>query len=107
MNIGGFHDIKLVNSITFEIIKIKLFVTHAKLLKSKIYSLVATINHSGNLNAGHYWAFVKDSDAWLECNDSSVLKVKSSALNNNLLLCAVLCSMLNILLNQIFLLRFF
>ena len=49
---------------------------------SKEYSLVATINHSGNLNAGHYWAFVKDSDAWLECNDSSVLKVKSSALNN-------------------------
>ena len=26
---------------------------------SKEFSLVATINHSGSLNAGHYWAFIK------------------------------------------------
>ena len=24
------------------------------------YSLIATINHSGTLNRGHYWAFIKD-----------------------------------------------
>ena len=49
------------------------------------FSLVATINHSGNLNAGHYWAFIKEStsNSWLQCNDRSVLKVKPSALNNN------------------------
>ena len=23
------------------------------------YSLIATINHSGTLNRGHYWAFIK------------------------------------------------
>ena len=50
---------------------------------AKEYSLVATVNHSGTLNAGHYWAFVKDGDRWLECNDRSVIKVKSSALNNS------------------------
>ena len=52
---------------------------------SKEFSLVATINHSGNLNAGHYWAFIKEStsNSWLQCNDRSVLKVKPSALSNN------------------------
>ena len=50
---------------------------------AKEYSLVATVNHSGTLNAGHYWAFVKDGDRWLECNDRSVIKVNSSALNNS------------------------
>ena len=52
---------------------------------SKEFSLVATINNSGNLNAGHYWAFINEntSNSWLQCNDRSVLKVKPSALNNN------------------------
>ena len=42
------------------------------------YSLIATINHSGTLQAGHYWAFVKDcsTNNWLKCNDRAVLKVK-------------------------------
>ena len=35
------------------------------------YSLIATINHSGTLQAGHYWAFIKDcsTNNWLKCND--------------------------------------
>ena len=49
---------------------------------SNRYALIATINHSGNLNAGHYWAFIKKKNMWFQCNDSSVLKVKPSALNN-------------------------
>ena len=32
---------------------------------SNRYALVATINHSGNLNAGHYWAFIKKGNSWL------------------------------------------
>ena len=42
------------------------------------YSLIATINHSGTLQAGHYWAFIKDrfTNNWLKCNDRAVLKVK-------------------------------
>ena len=51
---------------------------------SKEFSLVATINHSGSLNAGHYWAFIKDniSKSWFKCDDRSILKVKPSTLNN-------------------------
>ena len=46
------------------------------------YSLVATINHSGSINSGHYWSIVKDkfSDSWLRCNDSSVCTVSASSL---------------------------
>ena len=49
------------------------------------YRLVATINHSGTLARGHYWAFVKDdlSDSWWKCDDRAVLKVKPSDLNNS------------------------
>ena len=40
------------------------------------YSLVATINHSGTLARGHYWAFVKDdlSDSWWKCDDRAVFR---------------------------------
>ena len=49
------------------------------------YRLVATINHSGTLARGYYWAFVKDdlSDSWWKCDDRAVLKVKPSDLNNS------------------------
>ena len=40
----------------------------------KEFNLKATINHSGTLQAGHYWAHIKDGDnrGWLKCNDTSV-----------------------------------
>ena len=45
------------------------------ILLSKSYSLVAIINHSGKLNAGHYTATIREkgSTNWLSCNDKSVL----------------------------------
>ena len=46
------------------------------------YSLMATINHSGTLNNGHYWAYIKKANSWLLCNDTLVCDVKPSALNN-------------------------
>ena len=51
---------------------------------SSKYSLVASINHSGSLDQGHYWAVVKDSNTgdWLSCNDKVVLKVPQHSLNN-------------------------
>ena len=51
---------------------------------SNKYSLVASINHSGTLNQGHYWAIVKDlnSGNWLSCNDKVVLTVLQHSLNN-------------------------
>ena len=50
---------------------------------SKQYTLVATINHSGKLQNGHYWAFIKSGDCWYKCNDTSVVKVRQSELNNS------------------------
>ena len=51
---------------------------------SSKYSLVASINHSGTLDQGHYWAVVKDSNTrdWLSCNDKVVLTVPQHSLNN-------------------------
>ena len=42
---------------------------------NKPYRLVATINHSGKLNAGHYTATIRESgsESWFSCNDRSVL----------------------------------
>ena len=48
----------------------------------KLYSLVATINHSGRLDRGHYWSFIKRDNTWYECNDTSVTKVNTAKLNN-------------------------
>ena len=52
---------------------------------SERYSLMATINHAGTLNAGHYWAFIKniDNNGWLKCNDRSVVEVSPNSVNNN------------------------
>ena len=37
------------------------------------YPLIVTINHSGSLNRGHYWTFIKDS-----CNDRLVSNVEEN-----------------------------
>ena len=49
------------------------------------YSLVATINHSGNLNSGHYWSYILDpiTKNWLYCNDRMVQPVANKVLDNN------------------------
>ena len=41
----------------------------------KEFTLKETINHSGTLQAGHYWAHIKDEDNHdlLKCNDTSVI----------------------------------
>ena len=46
------------------------------------YSLVATINHSGNLSNGHYWTIIKDvaTNQWFSCNDKVVFKIKAADL---------------------------
>ena len=48
------------------------------------YSLVATINHSGNLQSGHYWANIKphSSHEWLSCNDNRVAPINAESVNN-------------------------
>ena len=44
------------------------------------YSLIATVNHSGTLSGGHYWACIKDlySCCWYSCNGKLVFNVEES-----------------------------
>ena len=51
------------------------------------YSLIATINHSGTLSRGHYWACIKDLHlpCWYLCNGKLVSNVEQSYLNNTTL----------------------
>ena len=51
----------------------------------KEFNLKATINHSGTLQAGHYWVRIKDEDnrGWLKCNDTSVIATPFSVLSNS------------------------
>ena len=48
------------------------------------YYLIATINHSGSLNRGHYWTFIKDihSSSWYSCNDKLVFNFEESSPSN-------------------------
>ena len=41
------------------------------------YQLYAILNHSGNLDEGHFYSFIKDSqnEKWLEFNDGYVKKI--------------------------------
>ena len=50
----------------------------------KEFNLKATINHSETLQAGHYWAHIKDEDnlGLLKCNDTSVTATPFSVLSN-------------------------
>ena len=47
------------------------------------YKLIASINHSGSLTNGHYWAIVKSGDFWLRCNDKAVVLAKQEELNDS------------------------
>ena len=51
----------------------------------KEFNLKATINHSGNLQASHYWVHIKEEDncGWLKCNDTSVIATPFSVLSNS------------------------
>ena len=50
----------------------------------KEFTLKGTIHHSGTLQAGHYWAQIKDEDnhGWLKCNDTSVIATPFSGLRD-------------------------
>ena len=52
---------------------------------NKKFKLIGTVNHSGNLNSGHYTAHIADrfSSLWLHCNDSAVVQCKKSLANNS------------------------
>ena len=55
-----------------------------KITFTNMYSLIATIYHSGIFNRGHYWAFIKDlrSSSWYSCNDELIFNVEEKSLSN-------------------------
>ena len=60
--------------------------TATKFLFFNNYSLVATINHSGSLNNGHYWVIVKDNTIiqWFSCNNKVVFQIKADDLSKKI-----------------------
>ena len=48
------------------------------------FNLAAAINHSGNLNIGHYTCLVKDVETWWHCNDKTVVRVNLDDINKSL-----------------------
>ena len=57
------------------------------------FRLKATISHSGTLNAGHYWAYVREGNSkWLKCNDTSVSSVQFKELSSNSSYVLVYCA---------------
>ena len=50
----------------------------------KSFNLIAVINHSGTLNAGHYTCSIYDQEAWWHCNDKAVDKSQELSLNGSL-----------------------
>ena len=48
------------------------------------FNLAAVINHSGNVNSGHYACLVKDGEMWWHCNDKTVVPINSDDINKSL-----------------------
>ena len=53
------------------------------IIMKHIYKLRATVNHSGSLSSGHYWAYVALSNStWLKCDDDKISVISKRVLNN-------------------------
>ena len=63
---------------------ISLPLTDSEVTYRKNFRLLATVNHTGTLERGHYTAFIKiaNTDSWLYCNDAAVLKADQKQVNN-------------------------
>ena len=47
-----------------------------------IYEAISQIEHSGNLNGGHYWAVSRRNIGWYNLNDNSFNKAEFMPTNN-------------------------
>ena len=48
------------------------------------FNLAAAINHSGNLDSGHYTGLVKDGEMWWHYNDKAVVRLNLDDINKSL-----------------------
>jgi ubiquitin C-terminal hydrolase len=46
------------------------------------YEAVSQIEHSGNLDSGHYWSISRRNDGWYKLNDNSVTKAEFKPTEN-------------------------
>ena len=55
------------------------------IVEQRKFTLISTVNHSGNLDNGHYNAHVKNnfSPAWYHCSDAAVISYSKEVLENN------------------------
>ena len=55
------------------------------IVEQKKFTLISTVNHSGNLNNSHYTTYVKNnfSHNWYHCNDAAVISCPKKLLKKN------------------------
>ena len=53
-------------------------VVDTDIISHKNFKLVASINHSGSLERGHYTALINSCSSWFHYNDAAVIKSKQS-----------------------------
>ena len=58
--------------------------TEDEVFCTRKFNLPAVINHSGNVNSGHYTCLVKDGETWWHCNDKAVVGVNLDYINKSL-----------------------
>ena len=66
-----------------EYIDLKEFCDYDLYKENTKYRLFGTINHIGNINYGHYYAYVRIGEMWYEFNDSIVKKINSMDLKSS------------------------
>jgi ubiquitin C-terminal hydrolase len=66
-----------------EYIDLKDFCDYDLFKENTKYRLFGTINHIGNIDYGHYYAYVRIGDIWYEFNDSIVKKINSMDLKSS------------------------
>ena len=66
-----------------EIIDLKEYCDNDLFKENTKYRLLGTINHIGNINYGHYYAYIRIGENWYEFNDSIVKKAYKMDYDNS------------------------
>lgn len=79
-----YYSMKSSINVSFtEYINLKEFCDYDLYKDNTNYRLFGTINHIGNINYGHYYAYVRIGEIWYEFNDSIVRKINSMDFNSS------------------------
>ena len=79
-----FYSMKSRIFVSFnEYLDLKEFCDYDLYKENKRYRLCGTINHIGDINYGHYYAYVRIGEIWYEFNDSIVKKINNMDFMNS------------------------